>query len=275
MITALNIEEKHTKGIGRLFCAFRQNRIRVDHRYCDSAAIKCVTYEKFRRRVSWSAIDRFVKSQRGCVLCPPALELPEELGYRRFESTELMERMCENAALSLLKRIGDRRVRVVLVDRAGERLSMCRYLADFCDVLEVVTDAPRIYLDEAEALLSDKGAIMRIHTCEDVIAQAQLIIAPSRLTEVLPADREALILSGSQPRVRQNSSVIYEYFFELPEKYASIRPEFLDDMYFASALYVMSRSHELGSYSFRYCSDGVTIHTPSSLAKMLLRDSTE
>ena len=90
MITAVDIEEKSKKGIGRML-PLRSNKIRVEHLYCDKAAIKCVTYEKYRKTVNWGVIDRFVKAQRNRILCREELDLPAQ-GYKRFESFELSGR---------------------------------------------------------------------------------------------------------------------------------------------------------------------------------------
>ncbi len=272
MITALNIEEKRQKGLLKLFSRLKSNRIRVEHRYCDAAAVKCITYEQYRRRVNWNSIDRFVKAQRNHLLCPESLALPAESGYRRFCSTELSERLCENAALTLLDMLRDRRVSVALCDDSGERVGLCRYLLSGCDPLDVVTDVPEVYLDEADRLMEDCGAVLRVHKSTEILAAADLIVAPGRLDTPLPCRKDALILSGAEPTAEQPCTVIWQYSYPLPQKYAEIKPAFLDEMYFASALYVMARAHELGSFGFRLCSDGQVMHTPASLAA-LFRDS--
>ena len=271
MLTALNIEDRRGRGLYRAIHALRRNRIRTAHHYCDSAAVKWVTYEQYRRRVSWGSLDRFIKGERRNILCPPDLRLPEEAGYRRFVSSELSERLCENAALMLTRRLRDRRLRVALFDRSGERLGLCRYLADDCGVLDVVTDAVSEYLDEADALLCDKGAVVRVHRCADILSSADLVIAPAMIEVRLPAKPSSLILTGSHPTTPQNGVAVYDYFIELPAKYKAIKPPFLDDTYFASALYTLARAHEIGAYQFRYCSDGVTVHTPDSLTQLFLK----
>ena len=62
---------------------------------------------------------------------------------------------------------------------------------------------------------------------------------------------------------------MYEYFFDLPSKFREICPDFLDEMYFASALYAMAGARELGGEVFTRCGDGVTIHTRASLVEAL------
>ena len=96
MMTALQIEE-HNKGFLR---RLRRNRIRVEHRYCDAVTLKCVTYEHYRGKVSWTSIDRFVKAQRNRVLCPPDMVIASSSGYKRFVSYELMGTMVSRTLLS-------------------------------------------------------------------------------------------------------------------------------------------------------------------------------
>ena len=121
MMTALKIEEHH-KGFLRYL---RRNRIRVEHRYCDAATLKCVTYEHYHGKVNWTSIDRFVKAQRNRVLCAPEMEIASNSGYKRFASSELSRRMCENAALYLLRTVMNPYVKVVLVDEEGDSAGLC------------------------------------------------------------------------------------------------------------------------------------------------------
>ena len=261
MLTALSIEE-HSGGILRFL---RRNRIRVEHRFCDSAALKCVTYEHYRGRIGWNAIDRFVKAQRNRVLCPPELALPADSGYKRFVSYELSRRMCENAALFLLRSAERRGIRVVLIDNEGDSAGLCDYLTDHCDPLYVITAATQIYAAQAEYLLNEKGAALRICRSADCLREADLIIAPEKLTHTLPCSAEALILTAQPPEVRQNCTAVYEYFFDLPSKYRELCPDFLDEMYFASALYASGQARALGGELFTRCGDGAVLHTRQSL----------
>ena len=269
MITALNIEDHSREGLGALVNLFRRNRLRVEHLYCDSAAVKSLTYERYRGRIGWASIDRFVKSERGRVLCPKSLDLPRESGFVRFESSSLGRRMCENAAISLLRAVNSRDIRVALVDRSGESSQLCESLIDFADPLYVVTEAADVYIAQAEYLLSKKGAALRVSRSRGCLSFADLIIAPGRIDDDPGCPSDAVILSGERPRAAQNATAVYEYFFELPKKYRDIKPPFLDDMYFASALYELAGAQELGGELFTRCGDGSVIHTRMSLTDKL------
>lgn len=263
MMTALKIEEHH-KGFLRYL---RRNRIRVEHRYCDAATLKCVTYEHYHGKVNWTSIDRFVKAQRNRVLCAPDMKIAKGSGYKRFVSSELSRRMCENAALYLLRNASDQRIKVVLVDEDGDCAGLCEYLAKYCDPVNVVSAATKIYAAQAEYLLNEKGASLRLCRDTNCLKDADLIIAPKRLEEALPCPSDALILTGEAPAAPQNALTVYEYFFDLPSKFREICPDFLDEMYFASALYTMACARELGGEVFTRCGDGVTIHTRLSLVE--------
>lgn len=265
MMTALQIEEYGKNRLRFL----RRNRIRVEHRYCDTATLKCVVYEHNRGKVSWTSIDRFVKAQRNRVLCAPETDLPPSSGYKRFVSSALSRRMCENAALHLLRNTADRAIKAVLVDNSGDSAGLCEYLAEYCDPVYVITTATQIYSAQAEYMLSEMGASLRICHDNQRLNDADMVIAPECLRETLPCAANTLILTGEKPAQRQNAPAIYEYFFELPSKYQELCPAFLDDMYFASALYTMAGAKELGSEVFTRCGDGVTIHSRRSLAEVL------
>jgi len=271
MITALNIEHHNQKGLCRAFSLLRRNRIRVEHMYCDTAAVKSVTYEHNRGRVSWDTLGRFIKHERSRLLCSEEIELPADCGYKRYVSYELNRRLCENAALHMLHMIAPLSPAVALIDNSGESLPLCRYLAEYTDRLSVVTAQPELYLDEADTLLCDKGAVMRVSTGYGAVCSADIVIAPDMLTEDIRCSPDAIVLSSRCPQHSQNAPVIYEYTFTLPDKYRRIKPGHLDDMYFASALYTLGGAHELGSSVFTRCYDGSVLHTDKSLM-MLLSD---
>ena len=271
MLTALCIEEYSRKGIVGLFHLLRHNRIRVEHLYCDSVAVKSIVYEHRRGKISWTAIDRFVRTQRGQVLCTEQTALPAQSGYRRFVGSELSRRMCENAALYLLQEAGGRPVRVALVDDSGESIGLCTYLTDCTDCLLVNTRARvmRLYLHEADRMLEERGAAIRVVPGGCDLSGYDLIIAPAALQRDVRCAADAVVLSGEAPRVRQNAPVIREYLFDLPQKYRDVMPPYLDEMYFASALYSLGGVHELGSSVFRRCWDGRVLHTRASLLELL------
>ena len=265
MMTALQIEE-HGRGFFRFL---RRNRIRVEHRYCDAATLKCVTYEHYRGKVSWTSVDRFVKAQRNRVLCASETILPPNSGYKRFSSYDLSRRMCENAALYLLRNLTEYPVKAVLVDQSGDRADLCEYLAAYCDPVYVMSAAMEPYTAQAEYLLHEKGAAIRLCRDKSCLKDADLIIAPDCQAESLPCPADALILTGEKPAEAQNAATIYDYYFDLPAKYRELCPAFLEEMYFASALYTMAGARELGSEIFTRCGDGVTIHSRASLVELL------
>lgn len=269
MITAFHMADRTASGPRAVLNLFHRNRIRVEHLYCDSVALKSITYERFRGRVNWTSVDRFIGGHRNRILCREETALPADRGYRRYESDELRLRLCENAALYLLRHAGSQNVRVVLIDDTGEHAGLCAYLIEETDRVSVVTKNTRLYLSEADRLLEEKGAVLTVGKSCGPLRFADLVIAPAVLTRDLHCADDALILSAFAPTVAQNAPVISDYTIDLPEKYSAIKPAYLDDMYFACAMYSLAGAHELGASIFRRCSDGGTIHTRSSLIRLL------
>lgn len=267
MLIALNVEDCVRGGAGRMLSLFRRNRVRVEHLYCDSAAVRSVVYERRRGRVSWASVERFLGAGRSRLLCPPELTLPD--GWRRFSDPALSRRMCENAALFLLRRAAPARVRTVLIDPDGSRTELCGCLADETDSLRVVTAEGRLYLEEADRILEERGAVVRVCAQDADLSDADLIVSPCALRRDVSCHPDAVILSGEPTAVRQNAPVVSEYIFDLPDKLRSVKPAYLDDMYFASALYALGGVHGLGSEIFRRCCDGQVLHTRLSLLERL------
>lgn len=269
MITAFHLDDRTATGVKAVLNLFRHNRIRVEHRYCDSVALKSITYERFRGRINWTSVDRFIGGHRNRILCREETELPSDRGYRRYVSDELRLRLCENAALYLLRHAGSPSVRVALIDDTGEHAGLCAYLIEETDCLTVITKNTRLYLSEADRLLEETGAVLSVSKSIHPLRNADLIIAPAQLMRDLHCADDAVILSAFAPTVAQNAPVICDYSFELPEKYTAVKPDYLDEMYFACAMYSLAGAHELGSSIFRRCSDGATIHTRTSLSEQL------
>lgn len=269
MITAFDLSDNTASGPRAVLNLFRHNRIRIEHLYCDSVALKSVVYERRRGRVNWSTVDRFISGGRRQLLCREGMALPSSRGYRRFESCELDLRLCENAALYLLNNIDAPHLNVVLLDDNGDHTGMCTYLSDATDRVSIVTAKPRLYLTEADRLMEEKGAVINVTKSDTPLKTADLIIAPASLSRDVDCADDAVILSAFAPTVSQNAPVIRGYWFDLPQKYRDVKPDYLEDMYFASAMYVLSGAHELGSYVFRRCCDGVSVHTRKSLLGLL------
>ena len=269
MITAFHLADHTAKGPRAVLNLFRHNRIRVEHRYCDSVAVKSIVYEHFRGHINWTSVDRFVGANRGRILCREDITLPEDRAYHRFSSDELRLRVCENAALYLLRQIAADSVRVALIDDTGECAGFCTYLIEETDRVTVVTKRPRLYLNEADRLLEEKGAVLSVSKSIHPLKNADLIIAPAPLTRDLHCAENAVILSAYPPTIAQNAPVISDYSFDLPEKFTALKPDYLDETYFACAMYSLAGAHELGSSVFRRCCDGTTIHTRQSLLELL------
>ena len=269
MITAFHLEDNTRRGIKGALNQLRRNRIRVEHLYCDAAAVRSVVYERCHGKIGWAGVERFIGGERTRLLCREGIPLPSERGYRRFTSDELQKRLCENAAVFLLNHSDADRVSVALMDDTGDHMSLCTYLADLTDRLCIVTRSPQLYLGEADRMLEEKGAVIRISKSCTPLKCADLIIAPARIERDLGCSPDAVILSAAEPTVAQNAPVIFDYSIELPQKYRSVKPDYLDEMYFAAAMYSLAGAHELGTSIFRRCTDGKTIHTRMSLLELL------
>ena len=270
MLTALNITTPYSKSkFNKFLGIFRHNKIKVEHLYCDSAALKNITYIQNKKRINWNTIDKFVKSQRNHLLCSEELCLPKEIGYKRFVSNELNERMCTNAAIYLLEKLNNTNVKVAVIDKSSAYIELANYLIDFTDTLYIYTESVENYLSEADHILYEKGAAIHITRDEKAITDFDLYIAPECLQKKINCSENALILSAQEPKVSQKAKTVYKYFFDLPPKYDLIKPKYLDDMYFAGALYSMCRAYELGSYTFKFCTSDESVHTRASLLNIL------
>lgn len=277
MITALNIVKPSRKTFFSKTVPFvRGNKIKVDHLYSDFVAIKSITYTQNRKKANWNTIDKFVKAQRNHILCNEDIPLPKELGYKRFLSFDLNARLCTNLALYLLKYISKSEdITVGIVDDNALYEEFVYSIVNFTDKVCVVTKNYGAYVSLSNRLLDEKGAVIFITKNLSRLKDCDLIVAPELIKTPIQSKDSALILTAQKPKVTMNATTVYKYCFDLPADIKSAKPEYLDDMYFASALYSLSRVYKLGSIVPRILYSDNTVHTVSSLSNILKTRSSE
>ena len=271
MLTALNIITPEKRSFfSNLLSVIRGNTIKVQHLYFDSVALKSITYTQNRKKINWNAIDKFTKEQRTKLLCCENMILPKDKGYRRYESFELNSRLCTNLALYLLKNIShSENLTVGLIDDNALYDELGFRLVDFTDKVYIFTKKHDAYIPVTERLLDEKGAVITVTKNLGKLKFCDLVIAPELIKMKLPLSENALVLTSQKPVAETDALTLYNYFFDLPKKYLSVKPDYLDDMYFASALYSLLKIYKLGSFVPRLCSGNNDIHTPSSLCNVL------
>ena len=272
MLTSLYINNKKYKGKLKKLCGrLKGDKIKVEIRQAMDIELKCVEYINRSGKVNYKKLDKVIGAQRNRVLCPSDTELPKKLGYKRFESGDFTRRLCTNTAITLLSSLKGASISVGLLDCDASYLALPQYLLKYTDTVVVVTNEYDIYSEVAQDILCELGAPLRLSKTVRSLELCDLIIAPKGLTPDINPKPDAVVLTDKKPQKHMDCSVIYGYDITLSKELEAECPDYLDETYFAGALYTMGRKHELGAVvpQFLKCED--KIHTISSLINLLYK----
>ncbi len=270
MLTTLTVNHLHYKNIvSKIIGKILPNKIRVEIRQAGDIRIKCIEYTDRKGRVNWQKLDKIIGAQRNRLLCDVSVSLPKELGYKRFEDSEYKSRLCTNLAISLLCAFSKDNLSVGLIDNDANFVTLPRYLLEHTENLVVVTKRGDVYSKVEKELLLEMGAPLRISKSTDSLSKCDIIIAPEYGGETLFCEDSCLVLKTKKEKSDEGTTVLYDYFIRLPKKLSDICPESLEDTYFAAALYSIGYRYELGSFVPSICESENSMHTFSSLKKLI------
>lgn len=272
MLTSLDIKTpQYNSKLKNFLSKLMFDTMRVDIIRAGDLKLKQIEYINRSGKVNWKKIDKDVLAQRNRLLCKKTLELPKDLGYRRFSSCEFKQRLCTNLSISLLCRAERKDVNVGLLDLDASFTGLPKYLLKYTDSLVVVTNETNVYTQVCEELLNETGAPIRVSKSPRSLEVCDLIIAPNGLTNDVTLAKNAIMLTIKKPEKTYDATVIYDYQIELSEELLKVCPENLSQTYFASALYTMCHMFKLGSLLPTLCVSDNKVHTPSSL-KVLMQN---
>lgn len=257
MLTALTVTNKTEKFcIKRIINYICGNKIEIEVKQVRGVTLKHIEYINRTGKINWQEIDRCVGIQRNHLLCSKYLQLPENMGYRRFYSEEFAKRLCTNMALYILSKLEKpRELKVCLYDKDGENADALIHFLKYSPEIKVITQNREVYGLQAEMILEDTGISPVICETTQSLEDCDFLIAPCAIEEKLPLKNKAVTLTTCCPCAEQNGALYFRYHFKMPNKFETIKPDDLSDFYFASALYTKARQHQLGSIVPMLCSN--------------------
>ncbi len=267
MLTILSVEKPKKKGV-----FFLGNKVYVEEKEAQGIRVKHIRYIHRTRKIRWDKIRKLALEESDRLLVSEELELPETSGLMRFKSYALKERLCLNTATAVLEFIKRQRqkLRVAVYDPEGIMIDSAEALLKFADTITVVTRMTGFYSAEAQRILEERGAVLKVSKSLKSFESAQLVVAPEKLRAVLPVSKQAVVLTVEKPGVPQRCRVYTDYDFALSKEMEALVSGEIGKVYFASALYALYRRFELGSVvPEAVVGEGVS-HTPESLAKYLI-----
>lgn len=257
MLTALTVTDRTEKlWFKKAINFIKGNKINIKVNQVRGVTLKHIEYINRTGRINWNDIDRRVGISRNHLLCSEYLQLPDNMGYKRFYSEDFAKRLCTNMAMYILSKLENpQRLKVCLYDREGESADSLAQFVRYAPEIRVITENPGVYSDLSEMVLEETGISPVICQSTDSLRDCDFLVAPCAVTLPLPLQNHCVTLTSCCPATAQNGVLYFRYHFKMPNKFEQIKPPDLSDFYFASALYTKARQHQLGSIVPVLCSN--------------------
>lgn len=248
MLTALSVRlpERQT-GIRGAAQRLRRDKIQIEVKKARGVTLKHITYISFSGQVRLDKTDKIIGSQRSRLLCSDKLIFPHHSGYKRFSSAAFSSRLCENAAISILRNLeNSRNIKLGIVDARGGCQDFFLSVLKYCADVKTFCVNPEVYREALDSALCEMGAAAVVTREMSDMYDRDFIIIPEKPPAPLKLSTNALVLGTCR-----DSAAAPNYFFsykiKVPNGFDEIKPPELDGEYFCSALYTLGSQYELGS----------------------------
>ena len=203
-------------------------------------------------------------------MCNDDIDLPKEMGYRRFENTEFKGRLASNLALCVLGNFKEpQKLKVGIFDPKGENVDIVAPFLEYTSNVVVVSDNLKEFKCEINRVYEETGATVQLTSNRVNLLDCQLIIAPCVIEETLPIKGDTLILTIAMPTQCVSGLVYYDYYVQIPSRLEQIKPSELSNEYFLGALYSKAGQFRLGSMIPLSCKNNSSTHTFKSISNYL------
>lgn len=250
MITVLTMEEHTPKtAFEKIGNKFKRDYIKNDIKSIERLKVSNIIYNKYKEKVLWDKIGRQAGYEKKALLCSQDIELPKHLGFKRYNSKKLNERMSENAAFEALERLKLPRgtLKIGVYDPKGTRSDIVEALLKYTAMLTVVTDDIQYYLTVLDDIMDRCGASFIVQKNLNYLAECTVVVAPEKILRRIPLKSSAIVFTGHRPAVGLQGLVFDDFTICLPSQYKELKPSSISDEYFAGALYDRGKQYRLGA----------------------------
>ena len=207
----------------------------------DAEAFFTVTAEKSYGRVPWKKLEEVMGILRKDVILTEGLSLPV-CGISMFTPDILPRILLMNTAIDKLK--AHKYKRLIIIDEKCIYMKYISKLIDSFERIRVITPTAECYRDVAESLLQNYGFSLEVSA--EPTYDSDVIISDGC---DIPLYFSGKVFSNKR-KFMVNAEVCSGGEIVLPEKYDKLRPEGVDTLLFASALYEKCNVSELGALKY-------------------------
>lgn len=270
MFTTFSVEERELRGIYKIMPFLKKDKLFENYSEYKNMVVRSLVYVSYHSKVDYESVYQRAGYQAKCLVCSKDTEFPEGTGLKRFFDLAYYKKMAENFALNILSEMENpQKLRVAFFDMEGVESPFVEKLCKYTDNFTVLTLSRDKYFRVEERLMDNLGVSLVFSRNLSVLANADLIIAPTPIRKILSLSTRAVVITSTPPVFDVTAQCYYDYRVDLPQDYKKFLPKDTDEMYFASALYSKGRQHSLGELVPKVAFNENSTCTVKSLAKYL------
>ena len=190
-------------------------------------------------KVNWKKVNKLFKNGPVDVLCSKDIEIPENLNFKKFQSTKYRKRLCINAALETLKlsNINANDVKILLIDKDGQYAKEVHKFIKYSNQVGVLTDNRELYEKEESNIMSQYGASLFITENVNFISKYNFIVCPEILEDLIPLKKESIFFTSGESEFLNGKNVFFDYEVKVPKIYYKFKPEEISCLDFLEAIF--------------------------------------
>ncbi len=257
MLTVLTIKDYSNKR--NRFKILKRDKTNLEVVEYNGIQLVHIIYYKFNKKINWNVISNLAGNEKSNILCNANINIPPDCGIKRYTTNALKERIAENTAIEVIKRLSKdfSSLSIGLYDPQGRKTELVNTLVKYSDNITVVTNATDDYYKIYKQVITNTGAVLVLKKNLSALKNCNIVVATEKIKTQLPLDDNTILFTAIKPAVCQSGRVFYNYVVALNESYKDIKPYSLSDEYFVQALYEKGRQHRLGALLPILCiSDG-------------------
>ena len=271
MIVTLLVEKRRNKSLAQLISSLFVP-FRIDARVkkqCHVSVLQ-IKYKLMRGKIEFGWFYPRLSGSDLMVLCDRDTDL-SGTKLTRFESSDFNRAMMLSFIRSMT--FGNETelsgLRAAYFDPQGEHPDEAGYLAEILPDLTIVTDMPKYYEIFADSLLYEKGLALTVSNDYSLLSDRPLIVTSCAIDRELPLSSQSIVFSPEKPLVSAKYPVLWKFDVDVPEKYLRLKPDWIDDGYFLSALYSLEGIKKLAGLVPEKAGSGNESFSAGSLLRRL------
>lgn len=271
MLTVLNIEKQTNNSLKeKISSLIIKDKIDAEIKDAAGLSVLYINYNLRRGNINYEKIYNECIGRTKTILCSEDIDLFNSR-FKRFDDNSFKIKMMENYISNILDKCDadPSATTITYFDKNAEHPGFVIDLLKYTSSLNVITDMPRFYENEAERINNEYGVNISVYSCKENMALKGIVISPDEINIPLQTTRMTVVFTTKEPAATVPGIVITDYQVIFPEEYKELIDEKTDKIYFLSALYSIYDIKKLGDIIPFCCKNKYESYTDDHLIKCI------